>query len=761
MKNIKKILSVLVFLILCFIVSGTVNAEDLYETVDPRSSYSFSTALELEDGKIYYRNYSSNLHSRKWYSTFVVDENSYAMIGFSSKYYYEVSIYDENYNLVIDLGSKKDYSGYFPFKKGKYYIMLNNDAFSTNSVSLSYNLQRSVSCEIEPNDTFSEATEILFDKNYLIFIGEPGNKDYLSFNTEGYKNVRISVDGYEKAKIFMRLYESDRSTYKILTLKYDDMDDVYYYEFEPKYSGVHFIETYSYSDEICYSIAIKGGHEHTYITTVTKMATCSVAGSQERSCSCGDTKTEIIPAINHANATLDNGSPATCTQIGFTVGKYCPDCDTWLEGHKTIPVTAHSYTSIITQEPTCWKEGVTTYTCTCGDSYTETIQKKDHEYRPWETKVKPKCTQPGMEWSYCLICDSDFEREIPATGHTVIEYVMRATTDEHAAYGGDGAYMTACDVCNEVFKQEFFARPAEYVLSTTECTYNGKARKPSVTVKDADGKTLIEGQDYDLIYPDEMKLPGKYNIKVLFKGNYLGGKDLTFTIAPKRTTGVKAKTQTTSSITLTWTKTTGATGYRVYQYSPSKGEYVLKKSIKGTTTYKVTGLKAGTTYKFKIKPYVKSDDGTVIWGSASSVLSTATKPSTPTVKSVTASSGKATLSWNNISGESGYYSTSKNGTYKKMKSVSADTVKYTTSKLTAGKTYYFKVRAYKKVDGKTIFGSFSDIKYIKVPAVYYITKTGEKYHVDGCRSLSRSKIQISYSNAVARGYEPCDACILK
>ena len=492
--------------------------------------------------------------------------------------------------------------------------------------------------------------------------------------------------------------------------------------------------------------------------------TCTDAGSGEYECACGQIFTQTIPATNHSNATTDNGTPATCTQTGFTVGKYCPDCDTWLEGHKETPTTAHTYTSTVTQEPTCWSEGVTTYTCTCGDSYTETIEKKDHEYRPWETKVKPKCTQPGMEWSYCLNCDNDFEREIPATGHTVIEYVMRATTDEHAAYGGDGAYMTACDVCNEVFKQEFFARPAEYILSTTECTYNGKARKPSVTVKDADGKTLVDGQDYDLIYPDEMKLPGKYNIKVLFKGNYLGGKDLTFTIAPKATKGVKAKTQTTSSITLTWTKTTGATGYRVYQYSPSKGKYVVKASVKDVTTYKVTGLKAGTTYKFKIKPYVKTDDGTVIWGSASSALSTATKPSTPTVKSVTASSGKATLSWNNISGESGYqvyYSTSKNGTYKKMKSVSADTVKYTTSKLTAGKTYYFKVRAYKKVDGKTIFGSFSDIKYIKVPAVYYITKTGEKYHVDGCRSLSRSKIQISYSNAVARGYEPCDACILK
>lgn len=674
MKSIKNFLSVLVFLMLCFIVSGTVNAEELYETVDPGSSYSFSTALELEDGKIYYRNYSSNWHSRKWYSTFLVEEDSYAMIGFSSKHYYKVSIYDENYNLVVDLGSKKDYSGYFPFEKGRYYIMLNNDTYSTNSVALSYDLQRNVSCEKEPNDTFSEATEIQFDKNYLIFIGEPGNKDYLSFNTGGYKNVRISVDGYEKAKIIMRLYESDRATYKSLTLKYDDKDNVYYYEFEPKYSGVHFIETFSYSDEICYSVTISRGHEHTYITTVTKVATCTTAGTKELSCSCGDTKTETIPAIKHAYATTDNGVSATCTQTGFTSGKYCPDCNKWLEGHSVIPKIDHRYISAVTRNMTCIEDCIITYTCTCGDSYTKTI---------------------------------------PSKGHIYVEEVDPATQET------DGKYQSRCAVCftAEEGKERVIPKIASIKFSTAECTYNGKIRNPSVIVKDTAENKLVEGTDYDVIYPDEMKLPGKYNIKVLFKGNYLGGKDLTFTIAPKATTGVKAKTQTTSSITLTWTKTTGATGYRVYQYSPGKGKYVVKASVKDVTTYKVSGLKAGTTYKFKIKPYVKNDDGTVIWGSASSALSTATKPSTPTVKSVTSSSGKATLSWNNISGESGYqvyYSTSKNGTYKKMKSVSADTVKYTTSKLTAGKTYYFKVRAYKKVDGKTVYGSFSSIKNVKI-----------------------------------------------
>jgi micrococcal nuclease len=40
----------------------------------------------------------------------------------------------------------------------------------------------------------------------------------------------------------------------------------------------------------------------------------------------------------------------------------------------------------------------------------------------------------------------------------------------------------------------------------------------------------------------------------------------------------------------------------------------------------------------------------------------------------------------------------------------------------------------------------------------YITKTGEKYHADGCRYLSQSKISISLADAKARGYEPCKGC---
>jgi micrococcal nuclease len=42
--------------------------------------------------------------------------------------------------------------------------------------------------------------------------------------------------------------------------------------------------------------------------------------------------------------------------------------------------------------------------------------------------------------------------------------------------------------------------------------------------------------------------------------------------------------------------------------------------------------------------------------------------------------------------------------------------------------------------------------------IVYITSSGKKYHADGCRYLSKSKIAIELSDAIARGYGPCSAC---
>jgi competence protein ComEC len=40
----------------------------------------------------------------------------------------------------------------------------------------------------------------------------------------------------------------------------------------------------------------------------------------------------------------------------------------------------------------------------------------------------------------------------------------------------------------------------------------------------------------------------------------------------------------------------------------------------------------------------------------------------------------------------------------------------------------------------------------------YVTKTGKKYHRDGCQYLSHSKIKITLKDAKAAGYTPCSVC---
>jgi hypothetical protein len=40
----------------------------------------------------------------------------------------------------------------------------------------------------------------------------------------------------------------------------------------------------------------------------------------------------------------------------------------------------------------------------------------------------------------------------------------------------------------------------------------------------------------------------------------------------------------------------------------------------------------------------------------------------------------------------------------------------------------------------------------------YITRTGNKYHLENCRTLRKTKIPVKLKDAVKAGYEPCKIC---
>lgn len=93
-------------------------------------------------------------------------------------------------------------------------------------------------------------------------------------------------------------------------------------------------------------------------------------------------------------------------------------------------------------------------------------------------------------------------------------------------------------------------------------------------------------------------------------------------------------------------------------------------------------------------------------------------PAKTAIKTLTSKNSKDTLNWKKISGVTGYEvyrSTSKNGTYKKIAATTtASKVSYTNENLQTGKKYYYKIRTYKKVNGKKVYGTYSTVKSVKV-----------------------------------------------
>ncbi|MEW9079162.1 DUF4430 domain-containing protein [Terrisporobacter glycolicus] len=257
----------------------------------------------------------------------------------------------------------------------------------------------------------------------------------------------------------------------------------------------------------------------------------------------------------------------------------------------------------------------------------------------------------------------------------------------------------------------------EFIISSiSNKEYTGKEIKPSVTVKDG-SKTLKSGTDYVLSYSNNKKV-GTAKVKVTGKNNYKKfGKEITFKILPRKVKNTKASA-TTSLVKLTWDKVPEASGYRIYRYNSKTKSYdhISTVSKNSTTSYTNSKRSSATSYSYKVRAYT-TDSGMTYYGNFSDVKKITTKPSTPSIK-LSGGSKKIKVSWNKITNASGYEvyrATSKSGKYSKINTITkGSTLSYTNSKLTKKKTYYYKVRAYKTIDGNKVYSSFSSVKYTKV-----------------------------------------------
>lgn len=100
-------------------------------------------------------------------------------------------------------------------------------------------------------------------------------------------------------------------------------------------------------------------------------------------------------------------------------------------------------------------------------------------------------------------------------------------------------------------------------------------------------------------------------------------------------------TKTATSITLKWDEVKGADGYRVYMKNPTSGKYEKYKSVTKNSC-KVTGLKSGTKYYFKVSVLVKNGEKYKEKANSKSKAAAFTTKTSDT-KSTNSSIGKKTI----------------------------------------------------------------------------------------------------------------------
>lgn len=151
--------------------------------------------------------------------------------------------------------------------------------------------------------------------------------------------------------------------------------------------------------------------------TVTKNATCTEAGEQERLCSCGEKQTQTIAAMGHTFGAWVVIKEPTCLETGEQE-RYCSVCDE--KQTQTVSAKGHTFGSWTTiKDATCTETGEQEKTCSiCGEKQTQTVSAKGHLFGEWTVSSEPTCTEEGNKTRKCSVCGTVENEAIPATGHS-------------------------------------------------------------------------------------------------------------------------------------------------------------------------------------------------------------------------------------------------------------------------------------------------------------------------------------------------------
>ena len=273
------------------------------------------------------------------------------------------------------------------------------------------------------------------------------------------------------------------------------------------------------------------------------------------------------------------------------------------------------------------------------------------------------CTGAGIKTYSCKKCSETKEEEVPAKGHSFDD---GAITKE-ATCTETGVKTYSCKHCSETKTEEISAKGHSYDKGTI-------TRKPTVTLE---GEKTYTCEHCGVTKTESIEKIDPVNVENAVINN----------ISNKVYTG---------------------------------------KEIKPAITVKVNGtvLEENTDYKVSYADNINTGKASVLIEGIGNYYGTVTKYFNIKPKAVTITSVKSPkkaqmkVAWKKDSQAGGYqivYATDKKFTKgKKSLNVNASKVVRTISKLSKGKKYYVKVRAYKVIDSEKVYGSYSKVKTVTI-----------------------------------------------
>ena len=401
----------------------------------------------------------------------------------------------------------------------------------------------------------------------------------------------------------------------------------------------------------------KGSHTHSYGSWyTTTSATCTSGGTEERKCSCGAVETRSTSALGH-----DYGSTYFEADHPHKYAHLCQRC-----GYKEFTGGNLDYYYLCATCTHLTKPEVTKITGDLVDNSEITIE--------WTASESDKLANYWLD-----VFDPDGQNVVDVSTGKINSYTFTPvktgtyTIKTYAAPIGnkDGSGSVGAETTIEIGCNH------NYITEIVNPTY------------DNEGYTLHTCTKCGYSYKDT------YTAKL--------------TLA--KVTGVKLGGRAADALRVNWNKDANASGYIVEMYQGNKWVRVAKITSNATTTYRASGLKASTVYKFRVRAY-KMSGKTALYSAYSATVTARTNPSI--MKGVKIG-GKAKdalrVNWTRNTSAQGYIvEMYKGGKWVRIAKVTnGNTTTFRKAGLVKNTTYKFRVRAY-HMSGKTaLYGNYGSV----------------------------------------------------